>query len=89
MNLPPLRCWEVAIALSDSPVDSDKKDDIKAAFRGAQALQRLGKRDPDVPSPPKWNFAEQLEKINNEVLVNLRRVPARGMVTQYDNVGPN
>lgn len=69
----PLRSilWEL-----QSIADANQKADFKAAFLGAQALQRLGKRDPDLPNPLKVSFVEHMRKINEEVLVSFRRVPS-------------
>jgi|ERR1041384_2798254 hypothetical protein len=68
----PLRSilWEL-----QSIADANQKADFKAAFLGAQALQRLGKRDPTIPNPLKVSFVEHMAKIDKEVLVSFRRVP--------------
>ncbi|MFZ0750971.1 MAG: hypothetical protein WAM70_16525 [Pyrinomonadaceae bacterium] len=69
----PLRSilWEL-----QSIADANQRADFKAAFLGAQALQRLGKRDPDVPNPVKLYFVADMREIEKEVLVSFRRVPS-------------
>ena len=63
--------WEL-----QSLVDEDKKADAESAFHGAQVLQDLRWRWSDATEIQRTYFLTMLEKLNKDVLTNLRRLRA-------------